>query len=248
VNRYAITNNMTLHLLCATLNNPTRVLAQIEKHKKYSKNSTLWYAVQDTETEKIIIKTGHKNYIKIKANSTAEAWQELSNHVEEGTHMLLGDDVEFYLQDWDKKIFPTEEAQMINCINFKPNGTQLDISEKKLPAPHYAVTQKWRELLGWFVPPGYAHYCIDSYVIRLAIVTNTLLNSSAQIIHNRIEKNNNEIQNNDIKKFKNSFDTFYNDCLKIANYKKNIDIVTARLEIISKQQDWTDPKNFRKLT
>ena len=239
---------MTLHLLCATLNNPTRVLSQIEKHKKYSRNSTLWYAVQDIETEKIIKKASYKNYIKIKANSTAEAWQELSNHVKEGTHMLLGDDVEFYQQDWDKKIISTEEVQMINCINFKPNGIQLDISEKKLPAPHYAVTQKWRELLGWFVPPGYAHYCVDSYVMRIATVTDTLLNSSARIIHNRIEqKNNNEKQNNDIKKFKNSFHTFYSDCLKIANYKKNVDIVAKRLEIISKQEDWTDPKHFRKL-
>ena len=239
---------MTLHLLCATLNNPDRVLSQIEKHRKYSKNSTLWYAVQDTETENIIKKTGHKNYIKIKANSTAEAWQELSNHVKEGTHMLLGDDVEFYQQDWDQRMAPTKEVQMINCINFKPNGTQLEISEKKLPAPHYAVTQKWREILGWFVPPGYAHYCVDSYVMRLAIVTDTLLKTSAKIIHNRsAQKNNNEIQNSDIKKFKNSFDTFYNDCLKIANYKKNTNTVTKRLETISKQQDWTQPKNFRNL-
>lgn len=240
---------MTLHLLCATLNNPIRVLSQIEKYKKYSKDATLWYAVQDTETEKIIKRVGHKNYIKIKANSTAEAWQELSNYVGGGTHMLLGDDVEFYQQDWDKKIIPTEEVQMINCINFKPNGTQLDISKKKLPAPHFAVTQKWRELLGWFVPPGYVHYCVDSYVMRLAIVTNTLLNSPAQIIHNRTErKDNNEIQNNDIKKFKNSFDIFHDDCLKIANYKKNEEMVKKRLEAISRQQDWTDPKNFRKLT
>lgn len=238
---------MTLHLLCATLNNPIRVLSQIEKHKKYSKDATLWYAVQDTETEKIIKKVGHKNYIKIKANSTAEAWQELSDHVKEGTHMLLGDDVEFYKQDWDKKITPTEEVQMINCINFKPDGIQLDISEKKLPAPHYAVTQKWRELLGWFVPPGYVHYCVDSYVMRMAIVTNTLLNSSAQVIHNRTEQINNKIQNNDIKKFKNSFNIFYNDCLKIADYKKNKDIVAKRLEVISRQEDWTDPRHFRKL-
>jgi hypothetical protein len=194
---------MSLHLLCATLNNAARVSSQIEKHKKYSKNSTLWYAVQDDETEKTLIDLRYKNYIKIKKDNTTKAWQQLSEHVKEGTHMLLGDDVEFYLQGWDKKIVPTEEVQMINCINFKPNGTQLDISEKKLPAPHYAITQKWRELLGWFVPPGYVHYCVDSYVIRLAIVTDTLLNSSAQIIHNRKEQNNNETQNNDIKKFKN---------------------------------------------
>lgn len=236
---------MPLHLLCATLNNPIRVLRQIETHKKYSKDATLWYAVQDTETEKIIIQSGHKNYIKIKANSTAEAWQALSDHVKDGTHMLLGDDVEFYKQDWDKKIISTEEVQMINCINLKPNGTQLDISEKKLPAPHYAVTQKWRELLGWFVPPGYMHYCVDSYVMRVATVTNSLSKSSAQLIHNRTKQsNNNEIQKKDIKKFQNSFDTFCNDCLEIANYKKNKDIVAKRLEIISKQEDWTNPKNF----
>lgn len=237
---------MTLHLLCATLNKPVQVLSQIERHRKYSKNSKLWYAVQDTETENIIKKTGHKNYIKIKAHSTAEAWQELSKHVKEETHMLLGDDVEFYQQDWDQRMIPTEEVQMINCINLKPNGTQLEISEKKLPAPHYAVTQKWREILGWFVPPGYAHYCVDSYVMRMAIVTDTLLKTSAKIIHNRsAQKTDNEIQNRDIKKFKNSFNSFYNDCLKIANYKKNTNTVTKRLETISKQQDWTQPKNFR---
>lgn len=240
---------MTLHLLCATLNNPARVLSQIEKHKKYSKKSTLWYAVQDEETEKMMKDIRYKNYIKIKKDYTTKAWQKLSDHVKEGTHMLIGDDVEFYQQDWDEEMTPSEEVQMINCINFKPNRIQRDVSEKKLPAPHYAVTQKWRELLGWFVPPGYAHYCVDSYVMRLAIVTSTLLNSSAEIVHNRTEqRDSNETQNNDVKKFKNNFDMFYNDCVKISKYKKNTDIVVARLEIISKQKDWTDSKHFRNLT
>lgn len=238
---------MTLHLLCPTLSNPNRVRDQIQSFRKHSSSHTiLWYCVQDPETQAIMKELNHENYIKSERLPTAVLWQMMSDHVGSGNHMLLGDDVLFFEKGWDTEL-SQEHSQplLLNCDNLKPT-LELEISRKKLPAPHYCVNEAWRRVLGWFVPPLFSHYCVDSWCSRIAIVTGTYKHCrTSRIIHDRKSSNPGSIgQDQNIMNM--SLPQFGAHCEQIARATNTLERTLRRLAVLETQgTQWHHYKNFQ---
>lgn len=98
-------------------------------------------------------------------------WNILASFAEEhmrgkdGNHlyMLVGDDCLFETEGWDNliKAQAKEFPDGIYCI--APNDNRTDKG-----APHFVVSGKWIETLGYFVNPSFRHFCVDTYTAYLA--------------------------------------------------------------------------------
>lgn len=236
---------MILHLLCPTLRNSDSVRRQIMSHRSHSSSDTiLWYCVQDEETAKVMQELGHETFITSDRHPTAVLWQKLSDHAGSGNHMLLGDDVIFFEKGWDRAMLSdSSDPLLMNCENLKPD-LSTEISKKKLPAPHYCVNEVWRKVTGWFVPPLFKHYCVDSWSMRIAIVTGTLLScETSRIIHDRKNKIS-DVLGEDSQIMDKSFQEFSEDCLKIARHIGSENKVSQRLHELRSKSVWHDHRNF----
>ncbi len=97
---------------------------------------------------------------------TGHMWNILADKAKGDLLCLMGDDVIIETPGWDIKI--EEEAK-----KYKDNIfviTQNDgISDKNnLGCPHPIVHKRWKEILGFFMPPMFMHRYLDTYTMGLA--------------------------------------------------------------------------------
>ena len=97
---------------------------------------------------------------------TGHMWNILADKAKGELLCLMGDDVIIETPGWDIKI--EEEAK-----KYKDNIfviTQNDgISDKNnLGCPHPIVHKRWKEILGFFMPPMFMHRYLDTYTMGLA--------------------------------------------------------------------------------
>lgn len=76
--------------------------------------------------------------------------------------MLIGDDCVFETQGWDTRIRLEAEKYPDGIFCIAPNDARGNGS------PHFVVSQKWVDALGYFVNPSFRHFCVDTYTEYLA--------------------------------------------------------------------------------
>jgi hypothetical protein len=79
--------------------------------------------------------------------------------------MLAADDMVFTTPGWDKAI--------IDHYNALPEGRKQHVyalrdSRDENGTPHIIVTREWIETMGYFVPPIFLHWFIDSWTVDMA--------------------------------------------------------------------------------
>jgi hypothetical protein len=89
------------------------------------------------------------------------AWNLLAKHYPAPLMMLAADDMIFETPGWDEMFLEAYEKQNLCCI-----VTQDGRGEKSWP--HYTVSEEWVEALGYFAPPWFLHWCVDTWTTDLA--------------------------------------------------------------------------------
>lgn len=162
-----------ISLLCPTRSRVSQAKVLLESIRKTekNKNQVLFY-IQDDDPQKqkyveMFNEMGHKDYIIEPWQPTGYMWNRLSDIAKGELLCLMGDDVVMETPGWDEKI---EEAAKqypdgIYVITTK-DGRKED--DKNLGCPHPVVNRKWKETLGYFVPPQFMHRYLDTFTKKMA--------------------------------------------------------------------------------
>jgi hypothetical protein len=134
-------------------------------------NELLFYIQEDDPQKDDYIKMfkemNHTGYIVEPWQPTSYLWNRLSDIAKGELLCLMGDDVVFETKGWDKRI--EEEASKYSdgiYVITTLDGRKED--DKNLGCPHPVVNKKWKETLGFFLPPQFMHRYLDTYTKRLA--------------------------------------------------------------------------------
>ena len=104
-------------------------------------------------------------YIEIGPDrSPAYSWNLLADQAKHDIFFLLGDDVEFITQDWDQLTINhfNKFKDKLACIY------PLHTTGKRHKNPHFCVHRNWKDILGYFVPPQFWHWYVDTWTREVA--------------------------------------------------------------------------------
>jgi len=113
---------------------------------------------------------------------TSHKWnilaQEAMKNPENKLFMLAADDMGFVSPGWDNGLIANYEG--------KPQVFAFQDTRDPLGTPHPIVTREWVELFGWFVPPIFAHWYIDSWTVEIAKSANCFTHLNQFVLeHNK---------------------------------------------------------------
>jgi len=96
--------------------------------------------------------------------SPCYSWNLLADQAKNDILFLMGDDAEFVTKHWDLKIINAfnQYPDKIACV-YPVNGA---VSKKK--NPHFCLHKNWVRTLGYFVPPQFWHWYVDTWTARIA--------------------------------------------------------------------------------
>lgn len=81
--------------------------------------------------------------------------------------MLCADDVVFSTPLWDKALL-----DHYNALDNKIHAYHLRDSRNPDGTPHPIVTREWIEAMGYFLPPLFVHWFVDTWTIEIAKANN----------------------------------------------------------------------------
>jgi len=155
---------MTIALLCPTRARPKQCKRMIESAYNTSKDTVNIYLGFTDESycgggyQLPDYPTAHKwNMLAI------EAMKDPSNKL----FMLAADDMIFTTPCWDQALL-----DHYNALDNKVHVYALQDSRDPNGTPHPIVTREYIEALGWFLPPIFMHWYVDSWTVEIAKANN----------------------------------------------------------------------------
>jgi hypothetical protein len=123
-----------------------------------------------------------KHYIVGPNQSPAYSWNLLAEQAKHDIFFLAGDDIMFKTSNWDIKIIDCFEIYKDKICMVVPWDGKTKDWQKELPiqslvhvptgirigSPHFAVHRNWQKVLGYFVPPFFWHFYVDTYNQKVA--------------------------------------------------------------------------------
>ena len=87
---------------------------------------------------------------------------------------------------------------------------------QELPAPHPVVSRRWVETLGYFVFPGFRHYCVDKWIDTIAIRLGRSVNLyDMEFTHNKFYSTDDQVRSMMRSEQWSETDNYtYNHCLR----------------------------------
>lgn len=125
----------------------------------------------------------NEKYYEIGPNqSTCFSWNQLAFKSKGDIVMLAGDDIQFLTKNWDKeveKIFDSYEDKICMVIpwdcnkkgkgyQYKDKNEPVKIKDESIGAPHFFVHKNWIKALGYFAPPFFWHWYVDTYTQKVS--------------------------------------------------------------------------------
>ena len=116
-------------------------------------------------------------YIVGPDQSTCFSWNQLAERAQGDIVMLAGDDIQFQTLNWDleiEKAFNMFKDKICMVVPWDDNGkgkgaehkdktVPVIVGDEKIGAPHFFVHRNWINTLGYFAPPFFWHWYVDSY-------------------------------------------------------------------------------------
>jgi len=168
-----------ISLLCPTRGRPKeaeRLLKSFQNTQK-NENEILFYVQNDDKFKQEYIDLFNKYRLKTFIIGlhmpTSYLWNKLSEFAQGDLLTLIGDDVEILTDHWDDKFEYASKQYKDNIfvITTQDGGPDKKTSQY-LPCPHPTVHRRWKEILGYFVPPFFLHRYLDKYTANLGISLN----------------------------------------------------------------------------
>lgn len=103
--------------------------------------------------------------------SPAYSWNKLAELAKYDLLFLMGDDAWFETQDWAVKIAKVFDQYPDKIVFAFPSVDGLEWRGGKLTkdhCPHFCVHKNWVRALGYFVPPHFWHWYIDTWFRDIA--------------------------------------------------------------------------------
>ena len=98
---------------------------------------------------------------------TGHMWNLLADKAKGDLLCLMGDDVIIETPGWDAKIEEAAKKYEDNIFVITQNdGRSKNLND--LGCPHPILHRRWREILGFFMPPMFMHRYLDTYTMHLA--------------------------------------------------------------------------------
>jgi hypothetical protein len=97
---------------------------------------------------------------------TGHMWNILADKAKGDLLCLMGDDVVIETPGWDTKIEEAAKKYEDNIFVITQNDGRSNRND--LGCPHPVVHKRWKEILGFFMPPMFMHRYLDTYTMRLA--------------------------------------------------------------------------------
>ena len=174
----------------------------------------LFYLNQDDETLEEYRDLLNEKYYNIGPNqSTCYSWNLLAEKAKYDIVCLLGDDVQIQTKSWDTLINFEFEKYDDKILMVVPNDdrNKLNLKEptlwkdEQLGAAHFAVHKNWINTLGYFVPPFFWHFYVDTwtqtvsrklnrclYLPTVTFKAKKLFDATAQNVRSTLNINNRE--------------------------------------------------------
>jgi len=103
--------------------------------------------------------------------SPAYSWNRLAELAKYDYLFLMGDDAWFETPDWDSKLIKAFDPYPDKIAMVFPSVDGLEWRGGKLTAdhcPHFCLHKNWVRTLGYFVPPHFWHWYIDTWFRDIA--------------------------------------------------------------------------------
>jgi hypothetical protein len=114
--------------------------------------------------------------------STCFSWNQLADNAKGDILFLAGDDIQFLTPGWDsefEKVFNQYDDKICMVVPWDCNGKgkgaehknktiPVVIGNESIGAPHFAVHRNWVKALGYFAPPFFWHWYVDSYTQKVS--------------------------------------------------------------------------------
>lgn len=160
-------------LLCPTKGRPELCRRMIESAVKTASDVTVYVARSQDENERYIHHLQSVKHAPIWSTilpdgmPPAHKWnllaQDAMTNPEHKLFMLAADDMVFSTPLWDKALL-----DHYNALENKIHVYALQDSRDAEGTPHIIVTREWIEAMGYFVPPIFLHWFVDSWTVEIA--------------------------------------------------------------------------------
>ena len=111
--------------------------------------------------------------------STSFSWNRLAFKAKHDIVCLMGDDVQIMTKDWDhliKEQYDKYEDKILMVVPSDGRKKNVDYSgsetklwpDVKLPCGHFEIHKNWISALGYFSPPFFWHFYLDTYTQKVA--------------------------------------------------------------------------------
>lgn len=157
---------MSIAILCPTRGRPEQCNRMIDS---VDGKATLFIGGHDLRGYKSGINIG---FFPMEENlPTAQKWNDLAKIAILDTRaklfMLGSDDMYFVLPGWDEALI-----NHYNALENKIHVYALQDSRDVEGTPHIIVTREYIEAMGYFVPPIFLHWFIDTWTVQIAKANN----------------------------------------------------------------------------
>ncbi len=124
----------------------------------------LYLNEDDPELEKYKKLISSKYYQIGPDRSPGYSWNKLAEECHGDILFLLGDDATFETKGWDRLVEEefSKIPDRIACVYPVVPGI------KKVNNPHFCVHRNWVNTLGYFIPPHFWHWYVDTWTRELA--------------------------------------------------------------------------------
>lgn len=155
-----------ISILCPSRGRPAKCLRMIESVKNTAENAEIHVAVLEEERIKYEEFLG-RNIEVVPEWSTVMTWNYLAGKAQGDLIMLGSDDTVFTTPGWDSALI-----EHYNSLDNKIHVYSLRDSRDRAGTPHPIVTKEFIAAMGYFLPPIFLHWFVDTWIVDIAKANN----------------------------------------------------------------------------
>lgn len=96
--------------------------------------------------------------------STSYSWNLMAKEAEYDILFLVGDDCQFTTDNWAPMITSTFDKYPDKIVCVYPRAPSVS----KYKSPHFCLHKNWVNALGYFLPPYFYHWYVDTWIAEVA--------------------------------------------------------------------------------
>ena len=96
--------------------------------------------------------------------STSYSWNLMAEKAKYNILFLVGDDCEFITPNWSSLVIDAFNQYPDKIVCVYPRAPSVS----KYKSPHFCLHKNWINTLGYFLPPHFYHWYVDTWILEIA--------------------------------------------------------------------------------